>query len=166
MKKSNVIAVDLAKNNLQVCLLDGEDQVINNKSIRASAFTRFLAKQESSIVAFEACSSSHYWARVAQQLGHTAKILPAKLVEQFRQGQKTDANDALAVGIAVRQPNYHTVGIKTVEQQNVQSSLRITAALKRSTNSIKQYASRPAYGIWHPFFKRRKSIKNPSALST
>jgi len=125
MKKSNVIAVDLAKNTLQICLLNDEDQVISNKSVRTGAFAKFLAKQQTSIVAFEACSSSHYWARIAQELGHTAKILPAKIVEQFRQGHKTDANDALAIGITVRQPSIHTVGIKTVEQQNVQSLLRI-----------------------------------------
>lgn len=125
MKKSNLIAVDLAKNTLQVCLLNEDDQVISNKSIRVGGFAKFLAKQQTSTVAFEACSSSHYWARVAQQLRHTAKILPAKIVEQFRQGQKTDANDALAIGITARQPNIHSVGIKTVEQQNVQSLLRI-----------------------------------------
>jgi len=125
MKKSNVIAVDLAKNTLQVCLMDGDDEIISNKSIRVNAFSRFLAKQEASIVAFEACSSSHYWARIAQELGHTAKILPAKMVERFRQGHKTDANDALAIGITVRQPSIHTVGIKNIEQQNVQSVIRI-----------------------------------------
>ena len=125
MKKSNVIAVDLAKNTFQVCLLDDQDQVISNKSMRASRFEQFLAKQQTSIVAFEACSSSHYWAGIALQLGHTAKIFPAKIVEKFRQGHKTDANDALAIGITTRQPNIRTVGIKTTEQQNVQSLLRI-----------------------------------------
>lgn len=139
---------------------------MNNKSIRASAFTRFLAKQESSIVAFEACSSSHYWARVAQQLGHTAKILPAKLVEQFRQGQKTDANDALAVGIAVRQPNYHTVGIKTVEQQNVQSLLRIqqhlSDQLTASSNMLRGLLME--FGIRFPKGAKALKLQVPLAL--
>ena len=42
----------------------------------------------------------------------------------FRQGHKTDSNDALAVAEAARRPNIKEAPIKTVEQQGLQAILR------------------------------------------
>jgi hypothetical protein len=42
MKKSNLMAVDLAKNTLQVRLLNEDDQVVSNKSIRVGGFSKSL----------------------------------------------------------------------------------------------------------------------------
>jgi transposase len=39
---------------------------------------------------------AHHWARAAERHGHEARIIPAKAVAPFRQGHKTDSNDALA----------------------------------------------------------------------
>ena len=58
-------------------------------------------------------------------LGHVAKILPTRQVAAYRQGQKTDANDALAIAITVRQPAIKTAGIKTLDQQSLQSDKRV-----------------------------------------
>ena len=125
MNKTNVIAVDLAKNVYQICLFNKADKIISNREIRAQRFGAFLVKQPPSVVAFEACARAQHWARKAQDCGHEAIILPAKLVASFRQGQKTDGNDAVAIGLAARQPSIQSAGIKTIEQQSVQSDLRI-----------------------------------------
>ena len=53
----------------------------------------------------ESCGGTHYWARFAQREGHQVKSIHARRVKAFRQGQKTDANDALAISVAARQPN-------------------------------------------------------------
>ena len=42
----------------------------------------------------------------------------------FRQGHKTDSNDALAVAEAARRPNIKEAPVKTVEQQGLQAMLR------------------------------------------
>jgi len=57
------------------------------------------------LMAFEACASAHHWARTAQAHGHKVRLLPAMSVSPFRQGHKTDQNDALAVAEAARRPN-------------------------------------------------------------
>jgi len=125
MKKSNLIAIDLAKNTHQVCLFDKHDNMISNKSFRADALRRFLAKQQASLVAFEGCGGAHHYARLALSLGHDVVIYPAKVVANYRQGHKTDANDAKAIAYTARQPSLKTVAVKNLEQQNVQSLLRI-----------------------------------------
>lgn len=125
MKKSNLIAVDLAKNTFQVCLFDKQGKIVSNKAMKSAAFPKYLVKQPPAIVAFEACGSAHHYARLAEKLGHQAVLYTPKIVSANRQGQKTDKNDAAAIGFTAQQPNLKTVAIKTVDQQNAQSLLRI-----------------------------------------
>lgn len=69
--------------------------------------------------------AAHFWARLARTHGHHVTLLPPKLVTPYRQGQKTDGNDALAIGIASQQPQIKTAAVKTLEQQALQSLKRI-----------------------------------------
>lgn len=125
MNKRNVIAIDLAKQVFQVVLLNRQDKAVSNKSMRPKRFREYLAKQSRSLVAFEACGRAHHWARVANELGHEVVILPAKLVAGFRQGHKTDGKDALAIGMAARQPEIRAVAPMSLAQQALQSDQRV-----------------------------------------
>lgn len=122
---TRVIAIDLAKNVFQVCLFDRQGEVLWNRTMRRAALSAFLAKQQPALVAMEACGGAHYWGRKVQSLGHRVVIIPPKQVSPYRQGQKTDGNDALAIGIAARQTGLKTVGVKSLEQQSVQSDKRV-----------------------------------------
>ena len=124
MAKLNVIGVDLAKNVIQISILSPSNRELRNSALNRRKFAEFLARQRPSLVAFEACATSHYWARVAQQRGHQVKIIPAKAVFPFRQGHKTDENDALAVAEAASRPNVKLAPLKTVEQQGMQAIQR------------------------------------------
>ena len=125
MEDHRVIAIDLAKHIFQVCVLDGNNQQLCNKSLRRKPLAAFLAQQNPAVVALEACSGAHHWGRLAESFGHQVVIIPPKCVLAYRQGQKTDSNDVLAIGIAARQPRLKTVGVKTLEQQSVQSDKRV-----------------------------------------
>ncbi len=125
MNHTRVIAIDLAKNVFQVSVLDRHGQELLNKSMRRKGLAAWLARQRPAVVAMEACSGAHHWGRLAQSLGHRAVIIPPKRVTPYRQGQKTDGNDALAIGIAARQPKLKTVGVKSLDQQSVQSDKRV-----------------------------------------
>ena len=124
MTKLNVVGVDLAKNVIQISVLSPSNRELRNTALTRRKFAEFLARQRPSLVAFEACATSHYWARVAQQRGHQVKIIPAKAVFPFRQGHKTDENDALAVAEAASRPNVKLAPLKTVEQQGMQAIQR------------------------------------------
>ncbi len=120
MTKLNVIGVDLAKNVIQISVVSPSNRELRNSALTRRKFAEFLARQRPGLVAFEACATSHYWARVAQRHGHQVKIIPAKVVFPFRQGHKTDENDALAVAEAASRPNVKLAPLKTVEQQGMQ----------------------------------------------
>jgi len=124
MNQLNVIGVDLAKNVIQVSVLSPSNRELRNSALTRRKFAEFLARQRPSRVAFEACATAHYWARTAQRHGHQVKIIPAKVVAPFRQGHKTDQNDALAVAEAASRPNVKLAPLKTVEQQGMQAIQR------------------------------------------
>lgn len=141
---TRVIAIDLAKSVFQVCLFERQGEVLSNRTMRRAALSAFLAKQQPALVAMEACSGAHYWGRKAQSLGHRVVIIPPKQVSPYRQGQKTDGNDALAIGIASRQTvRLGRIGRYTGDQR-LRSSLiigaraAVNALMKRPPKNTKE----------------------------
>ena len=124
MRQSNTIGVDLAKNVIQVSVVTPSNKELSNKELSRLKFAEFLAKQKPALVAFEACATAHHWARVAATCGHRVNIIPAIAVAPFRQGHKTDKNDALAVAEAANRPNIKVAPMKSIEQQAMQSIQR------------------------------------------
>lgn len=125
MKQHNVIAIDLAKYVYDICIVNQFGKVILEKRVKRTHLAKFLANQAPTLVAMEACTGAHYWSRVARDQGHQVIQLPPRFVTAFRQGHKTDANDALAIAIAVRQPKVKGVAPKSVDQQDLQSCHRV-----------------------------------------
>ena len=124
MSYSTTIGVDLAKNVIQVSVVSEHGKELLNRALTRKKFAMFLGKQKASLVAFESCATAHYWARTAERHGHESRIIPAKAVAPYRQGHKTDSNDALAVAEAARRPNIKEAPLKTVEQQGLQALQR------------------------------------------
>ncbi|KZM42503.1 transposase [Marinomonas sp. SBI22] len=139
MNKINTIAIDLAKNVFQICILSPDQKVLKNKQVSRAQLPLILAKQEKSIVAMEACYSSHYWARLFADMGHDVRIIPAQHVKPFVRGNKNDHNDALAIAEASSRPNINFVPLKTIEQQDIQALHRIRDKLiSRRTSIVNQ----------------------------
>lgn len=124
MNKRRVIAIDLAKSTFQVCVFDAAGEVQSNRAMSRAKLAVFLARQQPARVFMEACGGAHHWARLAQSHGHEAVLIPPRRVTPYRQGQKTDGNDALAIGIAGHQAGLKTVAVKTLEQQALQTLKR------------------------------------------
>jgi transposase len=139
MNKYNTIGVDLAKNVIQVCVVSPTNKELQNKELTRKKFAEFLLKQKPALVAFEACATAHYWSRVARRHGHETKIIPALAVAPFRQGHKTDQNDALAVAEAARRPNIKEAPIKTVEQQSMQAVQRSRELLIQNRTALSNH---------------------------
>jgi len=139
MRYSTTVGVDLAKNVIQISVVSGRGKELSNRSLTRKKFAEFLGKQKPSLVAFESCATSHYWARAAQRHGHEARIIPAKAVAPFRQGHKTDSNDALAVAEAARRPKIKEAPMKTVEQQGLQAIHRSRELLIQESTALSNH---------------------------
>lgn len=136
MAKHKLISIDLAKNVFQICHINNRNKVTVNKSLRRHQLNAYIAKQESTTIAMEACYSSHYWARCFESMGHKVVLIPAQFVKPFVRGNKSDYNDAIAIAEAAQRPNLQSVEVKTIEQQDIQALHRIRERLVRNRTSL------------------------------
>jgi len=135
------VAMDLAKNVLQVHVEDEAGRVRTSKALRRQ---RVLGWCQSSlpagtVIAMEACGAAHHWARQLRALGFAPCIVAAHLVEPFRrQGKrgKNDANDAAAICEASRRARIHTVPIKSAQQQGVLVVHRLRESYKSERTAL------------------------------
>ena len=114
------IGVDLAKNTFSTCEVNFAGRVLQRRDLRRDDFSAWLAQRPAgTVVAMEACSGAHHWARRCRELGLEPRVIAAQFVTPFRKSRltKNDRNDAEAIATAARQGNMRFVPIKSVEQQ-------------------------------------------------
>lgn len=123
MSEITRVGVDLAKQVIQVHGVDRADQVLCRKALPRKSFLDWCAKLPAGcLVAMEACTGAHYWARQLAKFGLQARLIAPHLVAPYRMQGKTgknDANDAAAVCEAASRPQMHFVPVKTAEQQSI-----------------------------------------------
>jgi len=117
MENDIIIGVDLAKNVFQLHGARRDGQVLFRKKLTRLQFTRFCSKHPPCLIAIEACSASHYWARELQKLGHDVRLIPPIYVKPFVKRQKNDAADAEAITEAALRPNISRVEPKSAATQ-------------------------------------------------
>jgi hypothetical protein len=59
--------------------------------------------------------------RKLQNLGHDARLMPAKYVRPYSKGQKNDFRDAEAIAEAVQRPTMRFIATKTADQLDLQA---------------------------------------------
>jgi transposase len=134
MSKITRVGVDLAKRVLQVHAVDASGQRVTSRAISRDKFLPWCAQlAPGCMLAMEASSSAHHWARRLRAMGLDARIIAAHLVAAYRlQGKtgKSDANDAAAICEAAGRPHMHFVPIKSVEQQSLLCVHRLREGFK------------------------------------
>ncbi|MBN48077.1 MAG: IS110 family transposase [Spongiibacteraceae bacterium] len=127
--KLKTLAIDLAKNTFYLVGFDDDNRPSWRKKLSRQQLEIFVARQEPSLIAMEACASAHHWARRFRHYGHQVKLLPPQHVKAYLRGQKNDFNDAQAIGEASIHSATRSVAVKTVEQQDAQAFHRIRRQL-------------------------------------
>jgi len=120
MKNCNLVAIDIAKNVFQLHGIDKESRCCLTKRLSRDSFKTYLHQLPVCTIVMEACGSAHYWGRYLQKLGHEVKLISPQYVKPFVKGNKTDKNDSQAIAEAALRPSMRFVGIKNVEQQDIQ----------------------------------------------
>lgn len=114
------IGIDLAKQVFSACEMDAVGRVRQRKDFRRDGFAAWLPQLPAgTLVAMEACSGAHHWARRCLDYGLQPRLIAAQFVTPFRKRRtsKNDRNDAEAIATAARQGNMRFVPVKTVNQQ-------------------------------------------------
>lgn len=143
------IALDLAKNVIQVHAVDRAGKPVLRKPFKRSHLLPFFRDLPPCEIGMEACASAHDWGRKLQALGHRVQLLPPQYVKPFVLGQKNDANDAAAICAAMARPEIPRVPVKTVAQQDRQALHRVRQLrMKHRTALINQIRGLLAeYGV-------------------
>ena len=124
MSEISILAIDLAKHSFQVCATTAEGVIVFNRKYSRGKLSELLSDHPTCLVAMEACATSHWWGRYAQEAGHDVRLIPPFYVKPFvKRSAKNDANDAAAIATAVRQPGMQFVQVKSQEQQQSQAML-------------------------------------------
>lgn len=122
MNSIKVVGINLAKSVFQVCVWMSDGTVASNRKIPRNKLLDTLRQfPANTLIAMEACATSHYWGRTFKSIGLLVRLIPTQHVKAFTRHQKNDANDALAICEAALRPGIHFVTIKTVGQQDIKA---------------------------------------------
>src|SRR5215471_20285816 len=110
--------LDIAKSVFQVHGIDADGNVVVRRQLKRRYVLTFFQKLPPCLVGIEACSSSHYWSRELQALGHTVRLMRPAYVKPYVKRHKNGAADAEAICEAVTRRNMRFVPTKTLEQQS------------------------------------------------
>jgi transposase len=121
MKDTTTISIDLAKTVFQVAVFNKFGKTVSNKALNAKKMVELVAQHPEAVICMEACSSAHYWGRRFTQMGHKVHLVPPHIAARYRNGNKNDKNDCIAIYEAAKSPSTHFVGIRSVEQQDLAS---------------------------------------------
>jgi transposase len=128
------VGVDLAKQVIQVHGVDSEGRRMVGRTLKRDQFAAWAAQlPPGCVVAMEACSGGHHWARRLRAMGLDARLIAAHFVSPYRmegKSGKNDATDAAAICEAASRPSMRYVPIKSCEQQGVMSLHRMREGFK------------------------------------
>jgi transposase len=115
------VGIDLAKNVFAVHGRNGEGKAeLLRPAVPRAKLLALIASLPPCVIAMEACSGAHHWARQFARFGHTVRLIAPKFVTPYRRtGRrgKNDAADAAAICEAATRPDMLFVPVKTEEQQ-------------------------------------------------
>ncbi len=121
----NLLAIDIAKNVFQLCGVNQQGAILKEKKVTRAKLLEVINKLSPKVIAMEACGSANYWARELMQRNYEVKLISPQYVKPYVKGNKNDEQDARAIAEAAQRPTMNFVTPKTVEQQDMQSLLRI-----------------------------------------
>jgi len=132
----NTVGLDLAKNVFHVVCFNERSKEVKKRMLRRSQVLEFFTQLSPCQVSMEACAGSHYWGRQLRSLGHNVKLISPQHVKPYLRGNKNDYNDARAIAEAATRPDMPTVGIKTVEEQDMQAIHRMRSQCSRDRTAL------------------------------
>jgi hypothetical protein len=88
MSLIKALGIDLAKLVFSIHGVDTKNKCKLRKTIKRNKLLAEVTKLPPCIIAMEACSGAHYWAREFTKLGHDVRFMASKLVIPYRKNEK------------------------------------------------------------------------------
>lgn len=129
MNEITILGIDLAKNTFQLIGVDKHHKVVMKKRCNREKLVEVVTNLPRCTILMESCGTSNYWGRRFSEMGHEAKLISPQHVTPYVGNHKNDYKDTEAIIEVGTRPRTKFVGIKTIEQQDIQSIHRIRERL-------------------------------------
>ena len=91
------VGIDIAKSVFHLVALDEKGSVVVKKKFSRPQLLVYTANLRAEVIGMEACSGSHYLARILASQGHDVRLMPAEYVRPYVKSNKNDFIDAEAI---------------------------------------------------------------------
>ena len=132
----SVLAIDVAKEVFQLQGISRKGGVSFKRRVRRDELLCVLRGFSASRVVLEAGWSAHYWAREIGKLGHKVQLIAPQHVKPYVKTNKSDRSDVDAICEAALRPEMKFVGVKTIDQQDIQALHRVRSRYVRQRTSL------------------------------
>lgn len=129
MKELTLLGIDLAKNVFQLKGLDKHHKELFKKRLNREKLETFVRGLPSCTIMMESCGGSNHWGRMFNTMGHEVKLISPQHVTPYVGNHKNDDKDTDGILECGTRPRTKFVSVKTLEQQDMQSLLRIRERL-------------------------------------
>ena len=143
------IAIDTSKAVFTLHAIDQQDRPMLRTNLRRAQLIPFFKKLPATVIAIEACSSSHHWAHELTALGHEVRLIPPQYVKPYVKRGKNDRNDAEAICEAAGRPGMHFVPAKSVMQRAQGMVLKVRETLIGQRVPSGQHGARSCRRVRH-----------------
>ncbi|MDB5657630.1 MAG: family transposase [Cypionkella sp.] len=117
--------IDIGKKVFHVVAVNRDGAVIQSAKFARETLQSFFDLAPKTLIGMEACPGSQWLARRLINMGHDARIIPARFVKPYVKWNKTDTVDAAAIAEAVTRPTMRYVEVRTPAQVDLQALHRI-----------------------------------------
>lgn len=112
--------IDIGKKVFHVVVINREGAVIQRAKFARETLQSFFDLAPKALIGMEACPGSQWLARRLIEMGHDARIIPARFVKPYVKSNKTDTVDAAAIAEAVTRPAmYYPAGDACIAERAV-----------------------------------------------
>jgi transposase len=136
MKEITLLGIDLAKNVFQLKGLDKHHKEVFKKRLSRGKLESFVKNLPHCTIMMESCGGSNHWGRVFNAMGHEVKLISPQHVTPYVGNHKNDDKDTDGILECGTRPRTKFVSVKTLEQQDMQSILRVRERLVDNRVSI------------------------------
>lgn len=177
MKKHTTIGMDLGDKKHDLCVLDGEGQVVGRKQLSntAEALTKYYRGLPPCLVALEAGTHSGWISRLLEDLGHKVIVAqPRALKALWSRDRKNDASDAELLARLARAdvqllcPVRHRGEAAQMELLKIKARDGLVRARSRLVNQIRGLAKSMGHRFTScdaAYFVRHARSEMPGTLS-
>jgi transposase len=128
--------IDIGKYGFHLIALDGQGAIVQRARLSRTMVFKFFAAARPALVGMEACPGSQWLARKLIELGHDARIMPARFVKPFVKSNKNDTLDAEAIAEAVRRPTMRFIQVRRPEQIDLQALHRVRSRIVANRTAL------------------------------